>query len=120
MNPKTLKLIGCDTLLCFNEEFSINHFYDIVVSHFALDIKYVLHVASVNHDGIPFSEWITFDASSGNTFDAVSELRYYILYIIDKCNKMNSSLASSIVFEDGKDNFDEKVKDICITYYRYI
>jgi hypothetical protein len=33
---------------------------------------------------------------------------------------MNSDLASSIVFEDGKDNFDEKINDICIAYYKYI
>lgn len=52
----TLKLIGYDTLPSFNEEFSVNQFYDIVVSHLSSDIKYVLHVASINHDGIPFSE----------------------------------------------------------------
>ena len=33
---------------------------------------------------------------------------------------MNSNLASSIIFEDGKNNFDEKVKDISITYYKYL
>ena len=117
----TLKLIGYDTLSSFNEEFSVNHFYDIITSHLtSLDIKYVLHVASINHDGIPFSEWITFDVSSSNTFDAVLELRYYILNTIDKCNKMNNDLADSIIFEDSEDNFDEKVKDISITYYKYL
>lgn len=33
---------------------------------------------------------------------------------------MNSGLANSIVFEDGKGDFDEKVKDISITYYKYL
>jgi hypothetical protein len=57
MAPSTLKLIGYDTLSSFNEEFSVNHFYDIIDSHLtSLDIKYVLHVSSINHDGIPFSE----------------------------------------------------------------
>jgi hypothetical protein len=57
MAPITLKLIGYDTLPSFNEKFSVNHLYDIVTSHLtSLDIKYVLHVASINHDGIPFSE----------------------------------------------------------------
>ena len=57
MVPSTLKLIGYDTLPSFNEEFSVNHFYDIIDSHLtSLDIKYVLHVSSINHDGIPFSE----------------------------------------------------------------
>jgi len=117
---RTLKLIGHVTLLSFNEEFSVNRFYDIIESYLTLDTKYVLHVASINHDGIPFSEWITFDVTSSNTFDAVIELRYYIFNIIDKCNNMNSDLASSITFEDGKGGFDEKVKDICITYYKYL
>jgi hypothetical protein len=33
---------------------------------------------------------------------------------------MNNDLANSIIFEDGKSDFDEKVKDISITYYRYL
>jgi hypothetical protein len=32
---------------------------------------------------------------------------------------MNNDLADSIIFED-EDNFDEKVKDISITYYKYL
>ena len=33
---------------------------------------------------------------------------------------MNSDLINSIKFEDGKHDFDEKVKDIYIAYYKYI
>ena len=56
MTPTTLKLIGYDILPFFNKEFSVNHFYDIITSYITLDIKYVLHITSINHDGIPFSE----------------------------------------------------------------
>ena len=116
---RTLKLIGHVTLLSFNEEFSVNRFYDII-TYGLIEAKYILHVESINHDGIPYDEWIIFDLTLSDTFTAVTQLHSYLLKNISKCNKMNSDLASSIVFEDGKDSFNEKVKDICIAYYKYI
>lgn len=121
MSPTTLKLLGYDTLLSFvdTEKFTINRFYDIITTGL-INNKYVLHVESINHDGIPYNEWIVFDLTSSNTFAAATELHSYILNSINISNKMNSDLLSSITFEDGKGDFDEKVKDISIAYYRYL
>lgn len=117
----SLKLIGHDNLFSFNEWFSANHFYDIIAPRLtSLDTIYVLHITSYNHYGIPFSEWITVDLSKSSTYIAVMELHSYINNTVNKCNKMNSDLASSIIFEDGKDDLDVKVKSIYITYYIYL
>ena len=102
-NVSFLILIGYDTLPSFNEEFSVNHFYGIVASRLtSLNSEYLLHIVSYNQDGITSNEWITFDLSSSNTNTAVMELHSYILNAIDKCNKMNKDIVSSIIFEDGK------------------
>ena len=116
MRPTTLKLIGYNTLLSFNEEFSVNRFYDIVTPGLE-ERKYTLHVQSINHDGLPYDEWITFDLTSSNHFSATVELHTYLLKSVSKSNKINSDLVSCIIFEDGKGDFNEKVKDICIAYY---
>lgn len=119
---KTLKLIGYDNLPSFGntqEEFSIDRFYDLIMTGL-INIEYILHVESLHHDGIPYDEWISFDLRSSDTFTVVAELHSYLLNSIDKCNKMNSNLASSIIFEDGKGDFDSKIKEICIAYYKYI
>lgn len=119
MKSTTIKLIGYNILHSFNEEYSINRFYDIITPGLEEAI-YLLHVQSINHDGMPYDEWITLDLTLSNKFTAITELHTYILNSVNKSNKMNSDLISSITFEDGKSNFDEKVKDVCIAYYQYI
>ena len=118
---KKLRWFGYNTFPSFNEEFSINKFYDIITSDItSFDSEYILHIRSFDYNGFPLNEWVVFDTSSSNTFTLINKLYFQILNSVDKCNKLNSNLASSIIFEDGKSNFDEKIKHISITYYKYI
>lgn len=114
-----LKLIGYDVLPSFCEEFSVNRFYDVVT--FGLkDVKYILYVESINHDGIPCKEWYIFDLTLENVFTTSTKLYSYITNIINERNKINTDLANSIICEDDKNSFNVMIKDISITYYRYI
>jgi len=118
---KKLRWIGYNTFPFFNEEFSINKFYDIVTSDItSFDCEYILHIKSFDYNGLPLNKWVVFDTSSCNTYTLVSKLYYQILNSVDKCNEYNNEIASTVIFEDGKSNFDEKIKHVSITYYRYI
>ena len=105
MESTTIKLMGYKILPSFNEEFTINRFYDVISSDLE-EIKYLLHVQSINHDGLPYDEWIAFDLALSNNFTATTELYSYLLDSINKSNKINSDLISSIIFEDGKGDFN--------------
>lgn len=119
MESTNIKLIGYNILPSFNQEFSVNRFYDIISSDLE-EIKYLLHVQSINHDGLPYDEWINFDLKLSNKFIETTKLHSFILKKIYECNKMNSNLISTIIFEDGKGDFNEKITDICIAYYKYV
>ena len=114
-----LKFIGHNLLPSFDNNFSINQFFDIVTSHFSSsETEYILHVVSVGFNGIPLNEWIKFDTSLTNLFDGVTELQSYILSRINICHKINSTIAKSISDDDNK-FFENKIKYIHITYYTF-
>ena len=117
-----LRWIGYHNLPFFNEEFSVSYFYDIIMTHIpCLNKEYVLHVKSINYNGIPLDEWIIFDASSSSALVAVTELYSCILHSINICNKLNKNVASSVISEDGTgDNFDKEIKKISLTFYMSI
>jgi len=116
-----LKLLGHDTFFNFKDS-SINYFYDIVTSSLpSLDVKYVLHIESKDHNGVNINEWIAFDVTSCDIFTGIMTLHSHISDSIDKYNKFNNDLASTIIFEDGKDLlYNGIIRHINITYYTYI
>jgi len=114
-----LRWIGYHNLPFFNEEFSVSYFYNIIIAHIpCLHKEYVLHAQSIKYNGIPLDEWIIFDASSSSALVAVTELYSCLLHNINKCNKLNKNVASSVIFEDGTDDsFDKEIKKVSLTFY---
>jgi hypothetical protein len=52
-----LKLIGNSFIPSYNEDFSVNCLYDIVVPYLSSrDTEYALHVVSVDFKGVPLDE----------------------------------------------------------------
>jgi hypothetical protein len=112
-----LKQIGHSFFPSF-EKSSVNYFCDKVAIYLTLNVEYTLHIEFLNTDGSYLtSDIINLDISLFDTFETIVELHFYILNRIDSHNNKYYDAISSIIFEDGKDNFNDIIKDVSITYY---
>jgi len=112
-----LKQIG-HSFFPFFEKSSVNYFYDKVTIYLTLNIEYTLHIEFLNTDGSYLtSDIINIDISLFDTFEAIVELHSYILNRIDSYNNKYYDAISSIIFEDDKDNFNNIIKDVYLTYF---